>query len=79
VKFPAGIEVSGLLKIVIDNRWVWQREHPRHIWWMPSRTGQSHCKYPDDMARYIHALLKNPKRRAWVHGDTLNVVMKEGL
>jgi hypothetical protein len=84
MKFPAGIEVSGIRKIVIDRKFCWEREDETfrsHIWEAFIRKTEGgatfHRKSHEAMAKYIQNLLAHKKHRAWVHGDTLNIVRRE--
>jgi len=86
MKLKATIEVNGIKNIVIDREHHWKK----NIWpveipypgsacdWSLDMPGTTHRSYksPEAMARYVNDLITDPKRRAWMHGDTLNIVKR---
>mgnify|MGYP001430205152 CR=1 FL=1 len=75
MKFENGIEVSGIERVVIDRKFVWQvREYGWHLIIPDNAQGK---KTFDEMATWIKLMVLNPKYRAWVHGDTINIVRRD--
>jgi len=89
MKLKTEIEVSGITKIIIFKAQLWSREGwlnkedpPKvvgkgFLWHIPEPDGVRHTKSDAQMQKYIRALLSGNKNRAWVHGDTLNIVRKQ--
>jgi hypothetical protein len=86
MKLKAPIEVSSIEKIVIDREFLWELDpatYPNRMWNLWGRPKDEeheiirHMKNREQMSKYVNALIGNPKRRAWIHGDTLNIIQKE--
>jgi hypothetical protein len=95
MKFDTPIEVSGIQKVVINRKLVFDRRTDG--WYLLTETGNSPgsvgCrtwKRSDaEMMHFVSKLLSKLKKskkypgcftltnRAWVHGDTLNIVRRE--
>jgi len=77
MKFENGIEVSGIERVIIDRT-------EKKLWEKVRRSGciewQLHempaYKSLDDMATWIKLMVLSGKYRAWVHGDTINIVRR---
>lgn len=67
-----GLEVSGIEKVVIAQKHVWERNDPE--WILKNQIPQA--KSCDDMVKYIHRLVSDEKNHVWVSGNTLNIVKK---
>lgn len=84
MKLPA-VEFSPAV-VVIDRQFKWQYwDYMDKFEFKNAKTEspyltkyrQRHWKTREQMAKYIRDLLSNPSRRAWIHGDTLNIVRRE--
>jgi hypothetical protein len=89
MKLPtANLEISGIKKVVIFRKQLWSREGwmnfenpPQRVgegfmWHIPDPDGIKHTKSIAQMQKYIWGLLSGDKNRAWIHGDTLNIVRR---
>jgi methyl coenzyme M reductase subunit D len=81
MKFEQGIEVSGIEKVVIDRRFVWKRTKsgPGCRWFLEKGGPDNKVVSiaPEKMEIRIKLMVMSPKRRAWVHGDTINIVRRD--
>ena len=76
MKFETGIEVSGITRVMINKSQLWEKvchaggctEWQLHE--MPVYKSQ------EDMATWIKLMVFSGKYRAWVHGDTINIVRR---
>jgi len=75
MKFEQGVEVSGLKKVVIDRKTIWRLVDGSAVWELGGNPNA--MKSQEKMATMVKLMVLNPKRRAWVHGDTLNIVRKD--
>ena len=81
IKNVAVIEVQGIENIIIDREFLWKKCSGEETYWFLLLSSESNgvghsSKSPEAMARYVNDLISNPGRRAWVHGDTLNIVKR---
>jgi hypothetical protein len=85
------VEASGIKRVVIFRNQLWSREGwlnsetpPQRVgegflWHIPPKNpgdGITHTKSDAQMQKYIRGLLSGDKNRAWIHGDTLNIVRR---
>lgn len=95
MKFFAPIEVSGIQRVVINRKLVFDRRVSG--WYLLTGTGNSPgsvggrtwIKTDEEMQHWISKLLSKLKKskkvkgcftwanRAWIHGDTLNIVRRD--
>ncbi len=91
MKFEAPIEVSGITRVVINRNMIWGYMPVQKAWALQDGTpaiGKTHLKTEHQMQRWISSMLGKLKKskvhkgcftwanRAWVHGDTLNIVRR---
>jgi hypothetical protein len=84
MKLPA-VEFSPKV-IMIDRKYKWEFWDYMQKFELKNETASEpnlinppkrHFKTRGQMAKYIRDLLSDPTRRAWIHGDTLNIVRRE--
>lgn len=70
------IEVSGIKRIVINHKKVWEY-YPSNTW-MVLRPGESTESFRphNEMMKIVNILKEDRRYRMWVHGDTLNIERK---
>lgn len=72
MKFKGPIEVSGIVRVVVDQAYVWTRCDG--VWVLAK---SDDIKSVHTMVNYIRSKLRKKNRRAWVHGNTLNITRRE--
>jgi hypothetical protein len=69
--FLINVEVSGVRKVVLDHKFVWEKIEDMDVWF---RENSDNVMSHDAIIQMIRAFTIRPEAHVWVSGDTINIV-----